>query len=157
LDALKSNFNQLKRDLQSIEDEETKAKEKVQDAIKKKTEFEDQCKQIKSRIKKNRDQYRRQQEEFGDLFNWNEQNEVEASGKRLRKQEGGYLYHLECTSISYNFRDEEIEVLKSESDAIKNHMMSIKNDIENKNPNINVIKTYQQKLKDFKEKESLLQ
>ena len=68
LDSRRNNFNQLKRDLARVEDEETKAKAMVEEAIKQRNTLDDHCKKIKTRIKDNRDKYRVLDQEFGFVF-----------------------------------------------------------------------------------------
>ncbi len=54
LDGRRNNFNQLKRDLARVEEEENKAKQLVEEAIKTRTHFDDYCKKTKQKIKDNR-------------------------------------------------------------------------------------------------------
>jgi chromosome segregation ATPase len=58
LDSRRNTFNNLKRDLQRVEDEETKAKAAVEDALKQRNQLDEFCKQLKTRVKQNREKFR---------------------------------------------------------------------------------------------------
>lgn len=58
LDTKRNSFNELKRALQNIEDQETKAKQEVEEAIKVRNQLDDLCKKVKSKIKENRERFK---------------------------------------------------------------------------------------------------
>lgn len=68
LDTQRNLFNQLKRELNKVEDEEAKAKILVEEAIKLRNTLDDSCKKIKSKIKENRDKFGGLEREFGFVF-----------------------------------------------------------------------------------------
>lgn len=48
----------MKRDLSNIENEETSAKLKVEEALKMKSQYEEICKGLRNKIKRNREKFR---------------------------------------------------------------------------------------------------
>lgn len=68
LDNRRNNFNNLKRDMQRVEDEEQKAKAAVEEALKHRNALDEQCKKLKGKVKENREKYRLQDQEFGFIF-----------------------------------------------------------------------------------------
>jgi structural maintenance of chromosome 4 len=63
---------------------------------------------------------------------------------------------LHHTAISYNFGDDEIEVLKSQWNEIKARILHLKTDLTSQNPNISIIQTYKHKLQECTDKEQML-
>ena len=83
LDRQRNNFNNLKRQMSSIEEEEAKTKTQVEEAIKHRNSLDDYCKKIKSKIKENRDKFKDSEMEFGFIFrdeNLIEENKVAVHG-----------------------------------------------------------------------------
>ena len=68
----------------------------------------------------------------------------------------GFEYHLEHTNISYNFSEEEIEMLMRQRPSIQDRIQHLENELSNLNPNINIISQYRSRFNDFQEKEAKL-
>ena len=58
LDSRRTNFTDLKKQMQRIEEEESKAKSLVEEALKKRNTLDEYCKKIKVKIRDNRDRYK---------------------------------------------------------------------------------------------------
>lgn len=65
--------------MQRVEEEETKAKGLVEEAIKQRNNMDEYCKKIKAKIKENRENFKRQDSEFGFVFR--EENGEEEENK----------------------------------------------------------------------------
>jgi hypothetical protein len=73
--------------------------------------------------------------------------------RRLRQPLSGFENHLQNTAITYNFSEEEINLLSTQKGEIIRRINHLTNDLESSNPNINIIQQYKLRLQDFKEKE----
>ena len=58
LDNRRNEFGVLKKDMQRIEEEEAKAKQLVEEAIKQRNVMDEYCKKVKNNIRENRDKYK---------------------------------------------------------------------------------------------------
>lgn len=68
----------------------------------------------------------------------------------------GFEFHLKHTPISYNYTDEDIERLLQDKADIKERVFHLENELQQANPNINIIMTYKQRHSEFVDREALL-
>lgn len=65
LEARKKDFNEMKRNIEVINTEEAKLKDKLDDLVKERDTYKVKCDRIKSNVKINRENYKRSIDEFG--------------------------------------------------------------------------------------------
>ncbi|CDW77228.1 structural maintenance of chromosomes protein [Stylonychia lemnae] len=68
LDSRRTNFTNLKKELQRMEEAENQAKQTVENAIKARNQLDEHCKKIKAKIRENRDKFKGQEQEFSYIF-----------------------------------------------------------------------------------------
>eukprot|EP00347_Sterkiella_histriomuscorum_P021716 403333013 len=80
----------------------------------------------------------------------------QSNSKRLKQEPQGFDYHLQHTPISYNYIEEEINMLTHQKQQINERIQNLTHEIQNSNPNINIIQQYKHRHQDFLEKQKRL-
>ena len=68
----------------------------------------------------------------------------------------GYEYHLANTPIDYTFKDEEIAYLVEQKSLIDRELQHLRGEMEQINPNVQILEVYKEKRREYLKKESEL-
>lgn len=78
------------------------------------------------------------------------------NSKMMKREPQGFEFHLANTPISYNFVEDEIEILTKQKNQMRQRIEVLSTEIQNSNPNINIIEQYKERHKDFLTKQEAL-